>query len=51
MNTRLINRLTAVPSFDGQSLARAKQVDCLPERLRPLRIMTKELRAQSLLLI
>src|SRR3989440_1254889 len=36
MNTRLINRLTAVPSFDGQSLARAKQVDCLPERLRPL---------------
>jgi hypothetical protein len=30
MNTRLTNRLTAVPSFDGQSLARAKEVDRPP---------------------
>src|SRR6266436_4811769 len=36
MNTRLTNRLTAVPSFAGQSLARAKEVDCPLERLRPL---------------
>src|SRR6266508_5402495 len=36
MNTRLTNRLTAVPSFDGQSLARAKEVDCPPEQLRAL---------------
>src|SRR5256885_7008816 len=36
MNARLTNRLTAVPSFAGQSLARAKEVDCPPERLRPL---------------
>src|SRR6266568_1415602 len=36
MNTRLTNRPTTVPSFDGQSLARAKEVDSSPERMRPL---------------
>src|SRR4029450_9807129 len=36
MNTRLTNRLTAVPSFDGKSLPRAKEIDSSPERLRPL---------------
>src|SRR5260370_10459769 len=36
MNIRLTNRRTTVPSFDGQSLPRAKEVDSPPARLRPL---------------
>jgi hypothetical protein len=46
MNIRLTNRRTTVPSFDGQSLPRAKEIDSPPYACDHYWIMTKELRAE-----